>query len=78
MGRSDFDGGLFQLIGYRLLGSIITVCTFGICLPWAYTMVYGWEAKHSVINGERLNFDGSAVGLFGNWIKWFLLTIIIS
>ena len=76
MGRSYFDGGLFQLIGYKLLGCIITVCTFGICLPWAYTMVYGWEANHTVINGERLHFDGSAVGLFGNWIKWLLLTVI--
>ena len=76
MGRSYFDGGLFQLIGYRLLGCIITVCTFGICLPWSYTMIYNWETKHTVINGQRLQFNGSAVGLFGNWIKWFLLTII--
>lgn len=21
-------------------------------------------------------FDGTAAGLFGNWIKWFLLTLI--
>jgi uncharacterized membrane protein YjgN (DUF898 family) len=39
-------------------------------------MVYGWETKHTVINGERLTFDGTAAGLFGNWIKWFLLTLI--
>ena len=44
--------------------------------PWAFTMVYNWETKHTVINGERLYFDGTAVGLFGNWIKWLLLTII--
>lgn len=76
MEKSYFDGGLLQLIGYRILGFLITVCTLGICLPWAYTMVYNWEAKHTVINGERLSFDGKAIGLFGNWIKWALLSII--
>ena len=76
MGESYFDGGLLQLIGWRLLGIIITTCTFGICLPWAVCMVYNWEVKHTVINGKRLYFDGSAMQLFGNWIKWFLLCII--
>ena len=76
MQESYFDGGLLQLIGYRFLGMLVTVLTLGICLPWAYTMVYGWETKHTVINGERLTFDGTAIGLFGNWIKWFLLTVI--
>lgn len=76
MEKSYFDGGLFQLIAYRILGFLVTVCTLGICLPWAYTMIYNWEAKHTVINGERLSFDGKAIGLFGNWIKWILLSII--
>ena len=39
-------------------------------------MEYNWEIKHTVINGHRLRFDGTAIGLFGNWIKWLLLTII--
>ena len=74
--KSFFDGGLLQLIGWQLLGVLITICTFGICFPWAYTMIYSWEAKHTVINGHRLSFDGTALQLFGNWIKWLLLTII--
>lgn len=76
MNDSYFDGGLLQLIAWRLLGTLITVCTCGICYPWAVCMVYGWETKHTVVNGHRLTFDGSAVQLFGNWIKWFFLTII--
>jgi len=75
-GKSYFDGGLFQLLGYKILGIIITFCTLGICLPWAYTMIYNWETKHTVINGRRLKFSGSAIGLFGNWIKWFILSVI--
>ena len=73
---SYFDGGLLQLIGWKILGAIITGLTLGICAPWAFTMIYSWEAKHTVINGKRLTFDGSAIQLFGNWIKWLLLTII--
>ena len=73
---SYFDGGLLQLLGWQILGVIVTVCTLGICFPWAYCMVYSWEAKHTVINGRRLEFDGTAIQLFGNWIKWLLLTII--
>lgn len=73
---SYFDGGLLQLIGWRLLGGLVTVLTLGICLPWAFCMVYRWEAKHTVINGRRLYFDGTAVQLFGKWVLWLLLTII--
>ena len=76
MGESYFDGGLLQLIGWRILGGLITLFTLGICYPWAICMVYGWEINHTVVNGHRLKFTGSAVGLFGNWIKWLLLCII--
>ena len=33
MEKSYFDGGLAQLVAYRIAGAVITVCTFGICLP---------------------------------------------
>ena len=74
--KSYFDGGLLQLIGWQILGGLVTALTLGICYPWAICMIYRWEAKHTVINGRRLKFDGTAVQLFGNWIKWILLTII--
>lgn len=74
--KSYFDGGLLQLIGWRIIGSLITLLTFGICYPWAICLIYKWEAKHTVINGKRLVFNGTAMGLFGSWIKWLLLTII--
>lgn len=74
--KSYFDGGLLQLIGWNLLGWLITMITLGICYPWAVCMVYSWETKHTVINGKRLKFNGTAIQLFGNWIKWLLLTLI--
>ena len=76
MRESYFDGGLFQLICWRLLGVIITVFTLGLCYPWAVCMVYGWEIRHTVVEGQRLGFDGRAMQLFGNWVKWWLLTVI--
>lgn len=73
---SYFDGGLLQLIGWQLLGALVTICTLGICFPWAYCMVYKWEIEHTVINGHRHSFDGTSMELFGLWMKWLLLTII--
>ncbi|MFL6115886.1 MAG: hypothetical protein ACJ786_31730 [Catenulispora sp.] len=35
-----------------------------------------WQAKHSFIDGNRLAFTGSALGLWGNWIKWWFFTVI--
>ena len=74
--KSYFDGGLLQLIGWQILGGLVTLLTLGLCYPWAICMIYRWEAKHTVINGRRLKFTGTAMQLFGNWIKWILLTII--
>lgn len=74
--KSFFDGGLLQQIGWTLLGFLVTVLTLGICYPWALTMRYAWETKHTVINGRRLVFLGSAIGLFGTWLLCILLTII--
>jgi uncharacterized membrane protein YjgN (DUF898 family) len=73
---SYFDGGLLQFIGWSILGVLVTVCTLGICYPWSFTMIYGWKARHTVINGRRLQFNGTAIGLFGNWIKWWLFCVI--
>ena len=73
---SFFDGSLLSLVGWMLLGGIITAITFGICYPWALCMIYGWKINHTVIEGHRMQFSGSAVGLFGNWLKWFFLTLI--
>ena len=75
-GKSNFDGGLGQFIGWAILGWLVTVLTLGICFPWAVCMMYGWKINHTIIEGRRLKFTGTAPSLFGHWIKWLLLTII--
>ena len=74
--QSYFDGRLIQLIGWNLLGGLITAITLGICAPWAMCMVINWEIEHTVIEGRRLRFEGTGGKLFGQWIKWFLLSLI--
>ncbi|MDR2582030.1 MAG: DUF898 domain-containing protein [Fibromonadaceae bacterium] len=74
--NSYFDGGLLQLIGWGIVGSLITTLTLGICFPWALCMILGWKVNHTVIEGRRLQFNGSAVNLFAHWIIWWLLGII--
>ncbi len=76
MNNSYFDGGLLSYIGWVVLGTIVTTITFGIAYPWALCMVYGWKINHTVVQGQRLKFIGTPLGLFGNWIKWLFLCII--
>ena len=37
-GRFRFDGGAATYVGTALLGFLITVCTFGICYPFALVL----------------------------------------
>jgi uncharacterized membrane protein YjgN (DUF898 family) len=75
-GRFRFDGGAATYIGTGILAALITICTFGICYPFALVLRERWRAKHSSIDGFPLVFTGSAWGLFGNWLKWLALSII--
>ncbi|MCC5890908.1 MAG: DUF898 family protein [Alkalibacterium sp.] len=73
---SYFDGGLLQLIGWTIVGTVATIISFGLLYPWSLCRLFGWRINHTVIDGRRLEFSGTALGLFGNWLKWWLLTII--
>ncbi|HEV2637691.1 MAG TPA: DUF898 family protein [Actinocrinis sp.] len=74
--RFTFDGGAATYVGTALLAGLITAVTLTICYPFAIVLMQRWKAKHSYIDGRRLVFTGSAIGLWGNWIKWLLLCII--
>lgn len=73
---SYFDGGLLELIGWKLLSFLITVITFGIAAPWGACMIYSYQINHTVYNGKRLKFEGTGGDLFVNIFKWVLLSII--
>ncbi|EHO6907253.1 hypothetical protein KJG39_002547 [Listeria monocytogenes] len=71
-----FDGGLGECIGWKVLGFIVTFFTIGICYPWALCKVYGWKINHTVIDGQRLEFQGRAINLFKHWLKWWFFAFI--
>ena len=73
---SYFDGGLLELIGWRILAFLITAVTLGIAYPWAQCMLYSWQFKHTVYNGKRLKFEGTGGELFVNIFKWIFFSII--
>ncbi len=74
--ESKFTGGLLGLIGISILSAILTCITLGLGTPWAICLKEAWMAKHTVIDGRQLKFDGTGGQLFGKFIVWFLLTII--
>ena len=74
--KSEFTGGLLGLIGIKILCFLVIIITIGLGIPWAICISQRWYAKHTIIDGQQLHFDGKAIQLFGNYIKWLLLTII--
>ena len=74
--ESKFTGGLLGLIFIGILQGLITFFTLGLGTPWAVCLKEKWYAEHTVIDGHKCVFDGTGGQLFGNYIKWFLLTLI--
>ena len=74
--ESKFTGGLLGMIGIGILQWLIIFLTLGLGAPWAICLKESWYVKHTVIDGHKLTFDGTGAQLFGNYIKWMLLTII--
>ena len=73
---SYFDGGVLELIGWKILAFLVTGVTLGLATPWAQCMLYNYRFKHTVYNGKRLKFNGKGGDLFVNMFKWFFLTLI--
>ena len=72
----SFDGGAGTYIGTGILAFLVTVCSFGFAFPFALVLRQRWQAKHTFVEGRQLQFTGTGIGLFGNWVKWLLLTFI--
>ncbi|MBG0740655.1 DUF898 family protein [Paeniglutamicibacter antarcticus] len=75
-GIYEFRGSAASWFGTQLLGVLITVCTLGICYPFAVVLVERWRAANTYLHGRQLRFAGTGMGIFGHWIKWFLLSLI--
>lgn len=74
--KSEFNGGLFESIGIGVVQCLICLFTLGLGTPWSVCLRERWRAQHTIIDGKQLAFDGKGGQLFGNYLKWFFLTII--
>lgn len=74
--ESKWDGGVLETVAASIVASLIMGLTCGIATPWAVCYIWKFIISHTMIDGRRLTFDGNGGQLFGNWIKWFLLTVI--
>lgn len=72
----QFRGGAASWFGTQILGVLITVCTLGICYPFAVVLVERWRAKNTFLQGRQLQFIGTGMGIFGLWLKWLFLSVI--
>ena len=75
-GESKFTGGLASFLGLQIVNFFILIFTLGLGVPWVVCRSMKWDSEHQIIDGRRIYFDGNAAQLFGNWIKWILLTIV--
>lgn len=60
-----FDGGILDYIGYSILAALNSLLSFGIATSWAVCMIQNWITKHTVVDGQRLYFDGTGARLSG-------------
>ena len=74
--NSTWDGGVLDTIVNAIIASLIMSITCGIATPWAVCYMMKFIVGHAIIDGKRMTFTGSGGDLFGQWIKWFLLTIV--
>ena len=66
----------YGLFFTKLLGFLLIGITLGFGLPWAKCMVINKWAKKVRIDGRSIRFTGTAMGLFGIWVKVCVLSII--
>ena len=65
------DGGIMQIIAI-----VATAFLAMLGIAWADIRFIKWETKHTVISGNSISFNGKAIQLLGNCLKWTFLTII--
>lgn len=75
-GESKFTGGLGSFIGLNIANFFILIFTLFLGTPLVICRNYRWHVQHQIIDGYKLVFDGKAGQLFGQWIKWMLLSLI--
>ena len=68
--------GLFKVTA-KIIAGFVAIAAFaalGICI--SIVIYVGWDMKHTVISGQRMEFNGNVFSLIFNAIKWAFLTVV--
>ncbi len=74
--KSEWNGGVLETVVASIVASLMVSITCGIAAPWAVAYLCNFIVSHAVIDGKKVKFDGTGGQLFGNWLKWLLLTVV--
>jgi hypothetical protein len=74
--ESKFYGGVLPIFLFCIWAPILLVISLGLATPFIVCTVIRWICNNSKIGGKSYRFTGTAMGLFGRWILWYILTII--
>ena len=74
--ESKFSGGVFPIFLFCIWAPILLTISLGLATPFIVCTVIRWICDNSSIGGKSYRFKGTAMGLFGRWILWYILTII--
>jgi len=74
--ESKFTGGVGAIFLFCIWAPILVTITLGFAIPFVVCTVIRWICKNSTIGGKSYRFKGTAGGLFGRWILWYILSII--
>lgn len=72
----EFRGSGFGYFWLLIWTTVISVLTFGLYFPWAYSAQQRWICSNTYIQGRRLKFVGSGIGFFFQWLIIMVLTTI--
>jgi predicted membrane chloride channel (bestrophin family) len=74
--ESKFSGRGVDIFLFCIWAPILCIISLGLATPFIECTVIRWICNNSTIGGKNYRFKGTAGGLFGRWIIWYLLTII--
>lgn len=75
-----YTGSGVDIFGRVILGSIFTVVTLGLYIPWFVNNLIRYACERAVVanppSGTTVHvlYTGSGVDLFGRFILWYILT----
>ena len=73
--ESSYDGKVGAMFGFKILGFLAGVFTFGLAKTFVICKREKYFATHTLINGAPIYFDGTGFGLLKKQTLWGALTV---